>query len=162
MFQSVCRKSGLFPASLERKKVFSHFTTSHVDFYLILLKTTFLSLSGQVTLFSTLFLRRRFSFLSYQNCVFDLLSYRNHLLVWFQLNWKLRALCHKKQRFSFSRQNTLLKVSQDGKYILVCLASNWALSSVIAPVKRFFFTFLASDPDFYLIALKTTFQPVFG
>ena len=41
-----CRNSGLFPALLQRKKVFSQFAASHADFYLILLNETFSSLSG--------------------------------------------------------------------------------------------------------------------
>ena len=53
-----------------------------------------------------MFLRTGFSFLLYQNCAFDLLSYRNHLLVWLQLNWKLRALCHKKSSDLVFREKT--------------------------------------------------------
>ena len=108
MFWFVFRKIGLFQALLQRKKVFSQLAPSHADFYLILLKTTFfVSFQLGYAVFSSMFLRTGFSFLLYQNCAFDLLSYRNHLLVWLQLNWKLRALCHKKQRFSFSRENAL-------------------------------------------------------
>ena len=38
MFWFVCRNSGLLPALLQRKKVFSQFAASHAAFYLILLK----------------------------------------------------------------------------------------------------------------------------
>ena len=43
---------------------------------------------------------------------------------------------------------------------LLWLPSNWAFSSVIAPVNGFLFQFFASDADFYLRALRTTFWPV--
>ena len=50
-FEPYVTKNSVFP--LHRKKVLSQFASSHADFYLTLLKTTFLSLSGLVTLFST-------------------------------------------------------------------------------------------------------------
>ena len=44
------------------------------------------------------------------NFAFEPLSYGIHVLVCWQRNWKLRTLCQKKQRFSFSPENTLLKL----------------------------------------------------
>ena len=86
-FGLFCRNRGLFPALLQRKKVFSQFAASHADFYLILLKlNVFVSFRLGYAVFKNMFLRTGFSFLSYQNCAFDLLSYQNHHLVWLQLN----------------------------------------------------------------------------
>ena len=41
MFWFVFRKIGRFPAILHGKNVFCQFAASHIDFYLISLKTTF-------------------------------------------------------------------------------------------------------------------------
>ena len=46
MFWFVSGKIGLFPVLLHRKKVVCQFAASHFDFYLILLKTTFLFVFG--------------------------------------------------------------------------------------------------------------------
>ena len=102
--RSVCRKTGLFQASLEQKRFSPSKQRVTLNFTWIYSKQRFRLLPARLCSFQQ-FLRRGFSFLSYQNCIFDLLSYRNHLLVWFQLNWKLRALCHKKQQFSFATKH---------------------------------------------------------
>ena len=54
MFWSVCRKVVCFAVVLHRKKVFFQFAASPPNFSLILLKTTFSSLSGYATLFLTI------------------------------------------------------------------------------------------------------------
>ena len=87
MFWFVCRIRGLFPALFQRKKVFSQFAASHADFYLIFSQqNVFVSFRLGYAVFNNMFLRTGFSFFSYQNYAFDLLSYQNHLLVWLQLN----------------------------------------------------------------------------
>ena len=45
---------------------------------------------------------------SYINCAVYPFSYQKHVLGFWQLQWKLRALAQKKQQFGFSLQNTLL------------------------------------------------------
>ena len=111
MFWSVCRKVVCFAVILHRKKVFFRFAASPPNFSLILLKQRFYLCLAKLRCCRILLLRTTFSsssvrklyisFLSYQNCAFDLSSYPNHLFVWLQLTQKLRALCHKKQRFRF-------------------------------------------------------------
>ena len=86
-------------------KGFFQFAASHSKFHLILLKTTF------SFVFSLMFLTTGFSLSSYVNCVFDPLSYRQHVLVCWQWNWKLWALCYKKAAIWFPLRNTLLSVS---------------------------------------------------
>ena len=87
MFWFVCRNSGLFPALLQRKKVFSQFAASHADFFLdFTQRNVFVSFRLGYAVFNNMFPRTGFSFLSYQNCAFDLLSYQDHHLVWLQLN----------------------------------------------------------------------------
>ena len=79
---ATCRKIGLFPVLLHQKNVFCQFAVSHFNFFLILLKTTFSFLFGQVTLFSTLCLwETAFSFFSYLNCAFTL--YLTETMFWF-------------------------------------------------------------------------------
>ena len=99
----------LFPAILHRKNVFCQFVLSHFDFYLILLKTD-VSVYFQVSyaVFRIHVWRNSLYLFSYINCAVNPLSYRKHVLGFWQLQWKLRALAHKKQQFGFSLQNTLL------------------------------------------------------
>ena len=52
--------------------------------------------------------RKSLYLFSYINCAVNPLSYRKHVLGFWQLQWKLRALAHKRQQFGFSLQNTLL------------------------------------------------------
>ena len=123
-----------------------------------------------------MFLRRGFSFLSYQNCVFDLLSYRNHLLVWFQLNWKLRALCHKKQQFSFATKHAVksfigrkiyfglfgvklgsLQRYCTGKKISFQLSSEWPWFLLDCPQNNVLACFWLSYTVFSVSFLRTTF-----
>ena len=63
MLWFVCRKIGLFPAILHRKNVFRQFPASHLDFDLILLKTS-VSVYFRVSyaVFSIMFARTAFSF----------------------------------------------------------------------------------------------------
>ena len=77
--------------------------------------------------FSIMFLRAGFSFFSKLNFAFDPLSYGKHVLVCWQRNWKLRTLCQKKQRFSFSQENTLPQASEYRKYVLVSWHEEWVL-----------------------------------
>ena len=99
----------LFPAILHRKNVFCLFALSHFDFYLILLKTD-VSVYFRVSyaVFRIHVWRNSLYLFSYINCAVNPLSYRKHVLGFWQLQWKLRALAHKKQQFGFSLQNTLL------------------------------------------------------
>ena len=93
-FLSVCSGSAYFFLGFTQNNVFVSFRLCYA-------------------VFNNMFLGTGFSFLCYQNCSFDLLSYPNHLLVWLQLNQKLRALCHKKQRFSFfARKHAVLSFIQ--------------------------------------------------
>ena len=65
MLWFVCRKIGLFPAMLHRKNVFRLFAASHLDFYLILLKTSVsVYFRGSYAVFSIMFSRTAFSFFS--------------------------------------------------------------------------------------------------
>ena len=98
----------LFPAILHRKNVFCLFALSHFDFYLILLKTN-VSVYFRVSyaVFRIHVWRNSLYLFSYINCAVNPLSYRKHVLGFWQLQWKLRALAHKKQQFGFSLQNTL-------------------------------------------------------
>ena len=99
----------LFPAILHRKNVFCLFALSHFDFYVILLKTN-VSVYFRVSyaVFRIHVWRNSLYLFSYINCAVNPLSYRKHVLGFWQLQWKLRALAHKKQQFGFSLQNTLL------------------------------------------------------
>ena len=109
MFWFVCRKIGLFPAILHRKNVFCQFAAIHFDFYLILLKTN-VSVYFRVSyaVFRIHVWRNSLYLFSYINCAVNPLPYRKHVLGFWQLQWKLRALAHKRQQFGFSLQNTLL------------------------------------------------------
>ena len=62
MFWFVFRKIGLFPEILHGKNVFCQFAASHFDFYLILLKTTFVYFRVTYVVFSITFARTAFSF----------------------------------------------------------------------------------------------------
>ena len=63
MLWVVCRKIGRFPAILHQKNVFRQFAAIHLEFYLILLKTS-VSVYFQVSyaVFSIMFARTAFSF----------------------------------------------------------------------------------------------------
>ena len=109
MFWFVGRKIGLFPAILYQKNVFCQFAASLADFYLILIKTN-VSVYFRVSyaVFRIHVWRNKLYLFSYINCAVNTSSYRKHGLGFWQLQWKLRALAHKKQQFGFSLQNTLL------------------------------------------------------
>ena len=102
MFWFVCRKSGLFPAILHRKNVFCQFAASHFDFYLILLETN-VSVYFRVSyaVFRIHVWRNSLYLFSYINCTVNPLSYRKHGLGFWQLQWKLRALAHKRSNSAF-------------------------------------------------------------
>ena len=102
MFWFVCRKIRPFPAILHRKNVFCQFVASHFDFYLILLKTN-VSVYFRVSyaVFRIHVWRNSLYLFSYINCAVNLLSYRKHVLGFWQLQWKLRALAHKKKKAAF-------------------------------------------------------------
>ena len=51
--------------------------------------------------FSIMFLTRGFSLSSYVNCAFDPSSYRKHVFLCWQWNWKLRAIRYKKIAIRF-------------------------------------------------------------
>ena len=92
-FQCYCTGKGL-SASLQRVTLILLDFTQNIIFVCFLL---------WYAVFSIMFLRGGFSF--------DPLSYGKHVLVCWQRNWKLRTLCQKKQRFSFSPENTLPQAS---------------------------------------------------
>ena len=77
-------KIALFPALLQREKMFCKAATSHADFYLTLLKTTFwlVFLLGSAT-FTIIF---PFPLCSLPNYTFDALYYQKNALVCWQLN----------------------------------------------------------------------------
>ena len=138
-----------------------------------------------------MFLRAGFSFFSELNFAFDPLSYGKHVLVCWQRNWKLRTLCQKKQRFSFSQENTLPHNTENmflfvgtkfgffelyiakSRVFAFCLLKHVALTQwsvchkvVLFPWllhgKKVSFQFAASHPAVLLILLKTTFFLVMG
>ena len=62
MFWFVCRKIGMLPALLHLKRVFCQLAKAYANFYLILLKKTFLFVFRQsYAVFSIMFLRTDFS-----------------------------------------------------------------------------------------------------
>ena len=74
--QRYCNGKGFLPVCIVSRWFLLDFTQQNV----------FVSFQLGYAVFNNMFLRTGFFFLSYQNCVFDLLCYPNHLLVWLQLN----------------------------------------------------------------------------
>ena len=113
MFWSVCRKVVCVAVILHRKKVFFQFAASRPNFSLILLKTTFSSLSGYATLFLTIcFWEQAFPFFATKTAL--LTFYLTQTIFWFGCNY-IRScelyvtkssdlvFCEKTRCFKFHR-----------------------------------------------------------
>ena len=79
-------KIALFPALLQREKMFCKAAASDADFELILLKTMFSCFWLGSAVFSIIFLSRTFSSFSLPNYTFDALYYQKNAMVCWQLN----------------------------------------------------------------------------
>ena len=116
MFWFVCCNIGLFAVLLHQKGVFFQYAGSHPDFHSILLKQRFCFLLAKLRCLRIVFLRTEDLCLEEQPLPFFVHKLRclpfilpkKHVLGSWQLQWKLRALAHKKQQFGFSLQNTPL------------------------------------------------------
>ena len=120
MFRFVCRKIGLFPAILHRKMFAASLQRVTLIFTWFYSQQRFRLFSGELCCFQCYVWRNSLHLFSYLNCTVYPLSYREHVLGFWQLQWKLRALAHKKQQFGLSLQNTLLQ----REYVLVCRQQN--------------------------------------
>ena len=95
MFWFVCHKIVLFLALLNGKRFSSSLQRVFLGFTWFS-QNVFVCFRLSYAVFSIMFLTTGFSLSSYVNCTFDLLSYRKHVLVCWQWNWKLRVIRYKK------------------------------------------------------------------
>ena len=102
MFWFVCRKIGLFPAILHRKMFSASLQRVTLIFTWFYSKQTFPFIFGlSYAVFRIHVWRNSLYLFSYINCAVNPLSYRKHVLGFWQLQWKLRTLAHKKKKAAF-------------------------------------------------------------
>ena len=140
MFWFVCRNSGLLPALLQGKKVFSQFPASHADFYLILLNKT--SLISQ---------KNRNLVIWLQNALFQPSQHREHVLLCYQQHWaSLSYISTNKKRFCFFVAKTRWNQLYSIKTIFWFVCRKIVSSPALLHLKKFFLQFAASHPGFLL------------